>query len=133
MKNSVYTSGIEIPWNLEQSKQRLTVDVYKIIKTITGTFNKVELSNNCNNSKLFNTNKQLRIELEYKWIFENEINEMIQYNQSIKQLRESSKYNSKSIPDFLKNVKILKQFQTDLANLLLNNPAKIDSNLPVEL
>ena len=133
MKQSVYTTGIEIPWNLEQSIKKLTVDVYKIMKTITGTFNKVELSNNCNESKIFNTNKQLRIELEYNWTFENENNEMIQYNQSIKQLRESSKYNSISIPYFLNNLDILKDFQTDLANLLVNNPAKIDISLPNEV
>lgn len=133
-KKSVYTSGIEIPWSYNQSKKRLTVDVYKIIKTVTGAFNKVDLSNNCNDSKIFNTNKQLRIELEYGWTFESEIIEMIKYNECIKKLRESSKYSSISIPDFLNNLDNLNNFQTDLANhLLIHHTEEQDISMPLEV
>jgi hypothetical protein len=79
--------------------------------------------------QIFNTNSQLQIELEYKWIFEIEVKEMNTYNTTIKKLRESTTYNFKTIPDFLNNIDDLNNFQDDLVYLLLNHPAKIDISI----
>jgi len=132
-KNTVYSTGIEIPWQYNQSLNTLSVDVYKIIKTTSGAFNKVKLSNNCQDSKILNTRKQLRIDLEYKWTFESPNHHMNQYNQSIKQLRESAKYNTISIPDFLNDLDMLNVYQTDLANLLVTHPDNVEPKISLEI
>jgi hypothetical protein len=128
-KPSVYKTGIEIPWSFKNSGidtngkekiNKLTVDVYKIVKTMLGSLNKVELSDNCENSQLFNTHKQLRIELEYSWKFESEIPEMAAYNETVKELRT---VHNKPISHYLSNLNELNNFQTELAEKLANKPS----------
>jgi hypothetical protein len=132
-KSSVYKTGIEIPWSFKNSGidasgkdkiNKLTVDVYKIVKTMLGSLNKVDLSDNCENSQLFNTHKQLRIELEYSWKFASEIPEMAAYNDAVKELRT---VHNKPISYYLSNLNELCNFQTELAHKL----AKIPSIVPV--
>ena len=120
---SVYKTGIEIPWSLTESSGHLTVDVYKIVKTLVGPLNKVDLRDGCENSLLFNTDKQLRVELEYSWTFDSEMNEMIPYNNAVRELR--MRYN-KPISYFLENLEALNRYQNDLALKLLNHPSSVD-------
>lgn len=115
---SKYTSGIEIPWSMKQLSGKLTVDVYKINKTMIGSLNKVELNDNCETSTLFNTNKQLRIELEYKWAFKSGIKEMYEYNKAIIQLRTNDVYKNKTVKNFLEDLTLLNGFQDELAKKL---------------
>lgn len=132
-KSSVYKTGVEIPWSIsisdtdkDKRKNRLTVDTYKIVKTMLGSLNKVDLSDTCENSLLFNTHKQMRIELEYSWTFVSEINEMAEYNKAVRELRE--KYN-KPISYFLENingeVSELTKYQIELATKLMSKPSKV--------
>ena len=79
LSRSTYKSGIEIPWSIQNLSNEIQVDLYKIEKTRTGSYNSVELfdkntDDDCNNSFLFNTNKQLRVTLKYTWEKSNEIN-----------------------------------------------------------
>ena len=134
-KSSVYTTGIEIPWSLTHSLGKLTVDAYKIVKTALSSLNKVELSDNCENSLLFNTHKQLRIELEYKWTFQSEIKEMVAYNNAIRELRSVYKTETgepKPISHFLKNQDDLNQFQCDLADKLSSKPSTVKKALVID-
>ena len=133
-KSSVYKTGIEIPWSLKNSGKdiagkdkinKLTVDVYKIVKTMLGSLNKVELSDNCEKSQLFNTHKQLRVELEYSWTFASEIKEMAAYNDAVKTLRESE---NKPISYYLKNLNELNKFQIKLAEKLAGIPSTVPVN-----
>jgi len=130
-KSSIYKTGIEIPWSLNNSGadasgntkvNKLTVDVYKIVKTMLGSLNKVDLSDNCENSQLFNTHKQLRVELEYSWTFASDIKEMAAYNNAVKALREAYK---KPISYFLENLTELNKFQTQLAEKLAGIPSTV--------
>ncbi len=123
---SEYKTGLEIPWSFnicgKDKINKLTVDVYKILKTLMGSFNKVELKEKCENSQLFNTHKQLRVELEYSWTFQSEIKEMAVYNKAVKDLREV--YN-KPVSHFLKNLDDLNKFQVELAEKLSNQPSTV--------
>jgi hypothetical protein len=130
-KSSIYKTGIEIPWSLNNSGadsdgnskvNKITVDVYKIVKTMLGSLNKVDLSDNCENSQLFNTHKQLRVELEYSWTFASDIKEMAAYNNAVKALREAYK---KPISYFLENLTELNKFQTQLAEKLAGIPSTV--------
>jgi hypothetical protein len=130
-KSSIYKTGIEIPWSLNNSGadakgnskvNKITVDVYKIVKTMLGSLNKVDLSDNCENSQLFNTPKQLRVELEYSWTFSSEIKEMAAYNNAVKALRQEYK---KPISYFLENLTELNKFQKQLAENLAGIPSTV--------
>jgi len=121
---STYKSGIEIPWSIQNlSDNKIQVDLYKIEKTKTGSYNSVELfdkntDDDCSNSFLFNTNKQLRVTLEYTWTKSNEIKSLKKYNDSIITLRK--KFNKPTI-NFLSNLELLNNYQDELANLLSTN------------
>lgn len=128
-KSSVYKTGIEIPWSINMSdteetkrKNHLTVDAYKIVKTMLGSLNKVDLSDSCEKSLLFNTHKQIRVELEYSWTFHSEIEEMAEYNKSVRELRE--KYD-KPISYFLEKNEKLTNYQLELATNLLSKPSNV--------
>ena len=128
-KSSVYKTGIEIPWSLNMSdtketktKNHLTVDAYKIVKTMLGSLNKVDLSDSCENSLLFNTHKQMRIEVEYSWTFHSEIPEMVEYNKAVRELRE--KYD-KPISHFIEQLEDLNTYQVELATKLLSKPSNV--------
>jgi hypothetical protein len=127
-KSSIYKTGIEIPWAFNNSDKpivnKLTVDAYKIVKTLLGSLNKVDLSDNCENSQVFNTHKQLRVELEYTWTFESVIEEMVNYNNAVVELR--NKYN-KPISYFLNNLENLNTYQDELANILSGKPSSVVS------
>jgi hypothetical protein len=124
--SSEYKTGIEIPWSFTNCGidkiNKLTVDVYQIQKTLMGSLNKVELKDKCENSQLFNTHKQLRVELEYSWTFQSEIKEMTEYNKAVRELREL--YN-KPVSHFLQNLVDLNKFQNELAEKLANQPSKV--------
>jgi hypothetical protein len=120
---STYKSGIEIPWSIQKLSNTIKVDLYKIEKTKTGSYNNVELfdkniDDDCYNSFLFNTNKQIRVTLEYTWVKSNEINSLKKYNDSIITLRK--KFNKPTI-NFLSNLELLNNYQDELANLLATN------------
>ena len=125
-RSSEYKTGIEIPWSFTNigidKVNKLTVDAYKILKTLMGSLNKVELKDKCENSQLFNTHKQLRVELEYSWTFQSEIKEMAAYNKAVKELREV--YN-KPVSHFLENQGDLNKFQDELAEKLTKEPSKV--------
>ena len=90
-----------------------------------GSLNKVELSDNCENSQLFNTHKQLRIELEYSWKFASDIPEMAAYNDAVKNLRETE---NKPVSFYLKNLTELTKFQIKLAEKLAGIPSTVPVN-----
>jgi hypothetical protein len=125
-RSSEYKTGIEIPWSFTNigidKVNKLTVDAYKILKTLMGSLNKVELKDKCENSQLFNTHKQLRVELEYSWTYQSEIKEMAEYNKAVKELREV--YN-KPVSHFLENQAELNKFQDELAEKLAQQPSKV--------
>lgn len=123
LSRSTYKSGIEIPWSIQNLSNEIQVDLYKIEKTRTGTYNNVELfdkntDDDCNNSFLFNTNKQLRVTLKYTWEKSNEINSLKKYNDSIITLRK--KFNKPTI-NFLSNLELLNNYQDELAKLLVTD------------
>ena len=102
---SSYKSGVEIPWSIQNLSNNIQVDLYKIVKTTVGSYNKVDLEKNqdddCNNSFLFNIRKQIRATLKYKWIKSNNIKSLEKYNDTITKLR--TKFNKPTI-DFLSNL-----------------------------
>jgi hypothetical protein len=120
LSQSTYKSGIEIPWSIQNLSDKIQVDLYKIKQTRTGSYNDVELfdkntDDDCSNSFLFNTNKQLRVTLEYTWTKSKEINSLKKYNDSIIALR--NKFNKPTIK-FLSNLELLNTYQDELAKLL---------------
>jgi hypothetical protein len=120
--SSTYKGGLEIKWNYSSLKGDIVLTAHKIRKTISGMFNKVELSNNCDTSYFFNSRKQIEIELEYTWTKSDEIPEMDKYNKSVNSLRESNEYKDVSVSGFLSNLTLFNTYQTDLRNLLLFKP-----------
>ena len=121
---STYTSGIEIPWSIEQlHNNNIIVDVHKIL-TKNIKYNKVNTKDICETSTLFNIEKQLRIELEYSWEYQGEIKEMVVYNNDIVKLRTSKDYKDKSIEYLLSNISELHKYQMDLAMSLIPQPAE---------
>jgi len=120
--SSTYRGGLEIKWNYSSLKGHIVLTAHKIRKTISGMFNKVELSNNCDTSYFFNSRKQIEIELEYTWTKSDEIPEMDKYNKSVNNLRESNEYKDVSVSEFLSNLTLFNTYQTDLRNLLLFKP-----------
>ena len=123
-KSSIYKTGIEVPWSLQNSGKDINGK-----ETMLGSLNKVDLSDNCENSQLFNTPKQLRIELEYTWTFASEIKEMVAYNKVVKELREAT---NKPISYFLKNLNELNKFQSELAKKLIGIPSTVPVNVFVD-
>ena len=120
--SSTYRGGLEISWNYSSLKGQIVLTAHKIRKTVSGMFNKVELSNNCDTSYFFNSRKQIEIELEYTWTKSDEIPEMEKYNQAVNSLRESNDYKDSSISNFLSDLTLFNTYQTDLRNLLLFKP-----------
>jgi hypothetical protein len=120
--NSTYKGGLEITWNYSSLKGRIVLTAHKIRKTVSGMFNKVELSNNCDTSYFFNSRKQIEIELEYSWTKSDEIPEMTKYNQAINELRNSDEYKDVTVSKFLSDLTLFNTYQIDLRNLLLFKP-----------
>jgi hypothetical protein len=126
---STYKGGLEISWNYTSLKGRVVFTAHKIRKTNIGTFNKVELIDNCDTSYFFNSRKQIEIVLEYEWTKSSEIPEMYNYNQTIKNLRYSNEYKNGNdiipVSSFLSDLTLLNKYQIDLRDLLLNQPQVI--------
>ena len=82
--------------------------------------------NDCMNSFLFNTRKQLRITIKYTWTKAQNINSLVKYNNNIKQLREND-YKEKKTIDFLTNITLFNEYQDKLAKLIsVNNQTVVD-------
>jgi hypothetical protein len=119
---SKYKGGIEIPWDANRLHGVIYTTVHKIRRTVSGNYNKVELDDNCENSNIFNSRKQMEVVLSYEWTPANEIPEVKSYNDAIVSLRKSSKYTAYTVADFLSNLELMNQYQDDLKSTLLGKP-----------
>lgn len=128
---SEYKSGVEIPWSISKLSDTIQIDLYKIKKTKFGSYNKVDLDklnpdNDCLNSYIFNTNKQVRITIKYVWS-KSKIEYLTKYNNAIKQLRTNGEFSGKKTIDFLNNLTLFNQYQDKLSQLLASN-SKIETD-----
>jgi len=122
--SSGYKSGVEIPWNIKSLSGNIQFDLHKIRKTKLAFFNQIDLEKNpdddCINSFLFNTRKQLRLTVQYTWAKGKHIESLIKYNNNIKQLRDGEYKGIKTI-EFLNNIALFNEYQDKLSKLISNN------------
>lgn len=93
--------------------------MHKIRRTISGNYNKVDLGDNCENSNIFNSRKQIEAKVSFEWIATTEIPEVKMYNLTINNLRREHPYKDKKVADFLSELKLLTKYQTDLMNKVI--------------
>jgi hypothetical protein len=113
---SKYKGGAEIPWSINKLKGEVLITMHKIRRTISGNYNKVELDDNCENSNIFNSRKQIEAKVSFEWIATAEIPEVKMFNLSINNLRREVSYKDKKVVDFLSDLKLFTKYQTDLMN-----------------
>ncbi len=131
---SEYKSGVEIPWSISKLSDTIQIDLHKIRKTMVGSYNKVELfdnnaDNDCINSHLFNTRKQIRLTIKYTWSKSKEVKTLIKYNETIRQLRNSDNYKGKGTSEFLNNLTLFNEYQDRLAQLIATNGEVVEDTL----
>lgn len=113
---SKYKGGAEIPWGINKLNGDILITMHKIRRTISGNYNKVDLEDNCENSNIFNSRKQIEAKVGFEWIATSEIPEVKMYNLTINNLRRDLAYKDKKVEDFLSNLTLLTKYQTDLMN-----------------
>lgn len=113
---SKYKGGAEIPWGINKLNGDVLITMHKIRRTISGNYNKVDLEDNCENSNIFNSRKQIEAKVGFEWIATSEIPEVKMYNLTINNLRRELPYKDKKVDDFLFELKLLTKYQTDLMN-----------------
>jgi len=116
---SKYKGGAEIPWGINKLKGEVLITMHKIRRTISGNYNKVDLGDNCENSNIFNSRKQIEAKVSFEWIATTEIPEVKMYNLTINNLRREHPYKDKKVADFLSELKLLTKYQTDLMNKVI--------------
>lgn len=125
---SKYKGGVEMNWDANKLEGVVYTTLHKIRRTISGNYNKVETEDNCENSSMFNSRKQIEAVISFKWTPSHEIPEIKPYNDAINTLRTSEKYKSKTVADFLggdneidakKTLDLMNHYQHDLKLILL--------------
>jgi hypothetical protein len=116
---SKYKGGVEITWDANNLKGKMNTSLHKIRRTLSGNYNKVDLKDNCENSYMFNSRKQVEAIISFEWSPSAEIPEIKPYNDAIQMLRTSEKYKSKTVAQFLGDIELMNTYQRDLRHLLL--------------
>jgi hypothetical protein len=121
-----YKFGVEIPWNFSKLKDKLTVNLYKIEKSIINNFNEVKMNKtnhdlDCRESSLLNSKSSLIITIDYEWtkLEDNIIKSLKVYNEKINKLRTNYKYKDNLTKDFLNDLTLFNSYQDDLAKSMV--------------